>query len=79
MRILVGDSNQTKIKDLGVSSICFQPDVCWFDISMDKPFCMGRRESIGNLITKIEHIELETMSDFFEMFVEGCQFKPMEA
>ena len=25
----------------------------------------------------IEHIELETTPDFFEIFVEGCMFKPM--
>jgi uncharacterized 2Fe-2S/4Fe-4S cluster protein (DUF4445 family) len=25
----------------------------------------------------VEHIELETTPDFFEIFVEGCQFKPM--
>lgn len=37
-----------------------------------------RRESIDWFIRKIEHVELETMPDFFEMFVEGCQFKPME-
>jgi hypothetical protein len=23
------------------------------------------------------HVELETTPDFFELFVEGCQFKPM--
>ena len=37
----------------------------------------SRRESIARLIEKVEHIELETMPDFFDMFVEGCQFKPM--
>ncbi len=37
-----------------------------------------KRESIARLIEKVEHIELETMPDFFDMFVEGCQFKPME-
>jgi uncharacterized 2Fe-2S/4Fe-4S cluster protein (DUF4445 family) len=29
------------------------------------------------LAAGIEHIELETTPDFFEIFVEGCQFKPM--
>ena len=38
----------------------------------------SRRQSIEKLIATIEHIELETTEDFFEMFVEGCQFKPME-
>ena len=36
-----------------------------------------RRESIEHLVKKIEHVELETTPDFFEVFVEGCQFKPM--
>ena len=27
----------------------------------------------------IEHIELETTPDFFDLFVDGCQFKPMPA
>ena len=36
-----------------------------------------RRDSIQKLFEKITHIELETTSDFFELFVEGCQFKPM--
>ena len=26
---------------------------------------------------RIEHVELETIPDFFEIFVEGCMFKPM--
>ena len=29
------------------------------------------------LVLRIEHIELETTPDFFDIFVEGCQFKPM--
>ena len=36
-----------------------------------------KRESIQDLVKKIEHVELETTPDFFEVFVEGCQFKPM--
>lgn len=36
-----------------------------------------RRREIDALVRSIEHVELETMSDFFEQFVEGCQFKPM--
>ena len=35
------------------------------------------RESIDSLVKEIEHIELETTPDFFEIFVEACQFKPM--
>ena len=37
----------------------------------------SRRESLERLIQRIEHVELETTPDFFEVFVEGCQFKPM--
>jgi uncharacterized 2Fe-2S/4Fe-4S cluster protein (DUF4445 family) len=36
-----------------------------------------RRQSIENFARRIEHVELETTPDFFEIFVEGCQFKPM--
>jgi uncharacterized 2Fe-2S/4Fe-4S cluster protein (DUF4445 family) len=36
-----------------------------------------KRESTDELVKEIEHVELETTSDFFENFVEGCQFKPM--
>ena len=35
------------------------------------------REVIEELVARIEHVELETTSDFFEIFVEGCMFKPM--
>ena len=36
-----------------------------------------KRRAIEKLIRSIEHVELETMPDFFDAFVEGCQFKPM--
>ena len=38
-----------------------------------------KRQSIEKLVHRIEHIELETTPDFFNLFVEGCQFKPMPA
>ena len=38
---------------------------------------VGKRRQIESIVTRIEHIELETMPDFFDVFVEGCQFKPM--
>lgn len=46
-----------------------------------KEFLLSRRKrtSLENLIKNIQHIELETTPDFFEVFVEGCQFKPMPA
>ena len=37
------------------------------------------RHEIEDLVKRIEHIELETTPDFFDIFVEGCMFKPMEA
>ena len=36
-----------------------------------------KRADIEAFVKNIEHIELETTPDFFEIFVEGCQFKPM--
>jgi uncharacterized 2Fe-2S/4Fe-4S cluster protein (DUF4445 family) len=36
-----------------------------------------KRDSLESLTKRIEHVELETTPDFFEVFVEGCQFKPM--
>ena len=36
-----------------------------------------KRTDIETLVKNIEHIELETTPDFFDVFVEGCQFKPM--
>jgi uncharacterized 2Fe-2S/4Fe-4S cluster protein (DUF4445 family) len=38
-----------------------------------------QRARMETLIKDIEHLELETTPDFFEVFVEGCQFKPMPA
>ena len=38
-----------------------------------------KRASVEALVKQIEHVELETTPDFFEVFVEGCQFKPMPA
>ncbi len=35
------------------------------------------RQRLETMVQDIEHIELETTADFFELFVEGCQFKPM--
>lgn len=37
----------------------------------------NKRRHLEKLVGRIEHIELETTPDFFELFVDGCQFKPM--
>ena len=38
-----------------------------------------RRLELEGTVSRIEHIELETDPDFFDHFVEGCQFKPIGA
>jgi uncharacterized 2Fe-2S/4Fe-4S cluster protein (DUF4445 family) len=35
------------------------------------------RRALEETVTRVEHIELETQPDFFNLFVEGCQFKPI--
>ncbi len=39
----------------------------------------SRRRALEELVTEIEHIELETAADFFEVFVDGCRLEPMGA
>jgi uncharacterized 2Fe-2S/4Fe-4S cluster protein (DUF4445 family) len=36
-----------------------------------------KRDAVEQLVKRIEHVELETTPDFFEVFVEACQFNPM--
>lgn len=36
---------------------------------------MTRRHELENLVRNATHVELETDEDFFDHFVEGCQFK----
>ena len=38
----------------------------------------SRRAGIDTLVRRIEHVELETHPDFFDLFVEGCRFAPIE-
>ena len=35
------------------------------------------RQTVDEMARRIEHVELETTPDFFDIFVEGCMFKPM--
>jgi uncharacterized 2Fe-2S/4Fe-4S cluster protein (DUF4445 family) len=37
------------------------------------------RRRLEKLVQRIEHMELETTEDFFDIFVEGCLFKAMPA
>lgn len=39
----------------------------------------SRREELQALVGRIEHVELETEDDFFELFVDGCRFMPIAA
>jgi uncharacterized 2Fe-2S/4Fe-4S cluster protein (DUF4445 family) len=37
------------------------------------------REGLEGLVRRIEHFELETTEDFFDLFVDACQFKSLPA
>jgi uncharacterized 2Fe-2S/4Fe-4S cluster protein (DUF4445 family) len=39
----------------------------------------SHRKALDTLIARIEHVELEQEPDFFDMFVDGCQFTPLAA
>ena len=38
----------------------------------------AKRQELEDLVRRVEHCRLETHPSFFEFFVEGCQFKPVE-
>jgi uncharacterized 2Fe-2S/4Fe-4S cluster protein (DUF4445 family) len=38
----------------------------------------SKREELEELVKRVEHCRLETHPSFFNFFVEGCQFKPVE-
>ncbi|HTL29651.1 MAG TPA: ASKHA domain-containing protein [Tepidisphaeraceae bacterium] len=37
-----------------------------------------KRAELEDLVKRVEHVRLETHPRFFDFFVEGCQFKPVE-
>jgi uncharacterized 2Fe-2S/4Fe-4S cluster protein (DUF4445 family) len=39
----------------------------------------SKRRELENLVRKVTHCRLETHPGFFDFFVEGCQFKPVES
>ena len=39
---------------------------------------MRKRLELEELVKKVQHCRLETHPSFFDFFVEGCQFKPVE-
>ena len=38
-----------------------------------------KRQELEHLLKRVEHCRLETHPHFFDFFVEGCQFKPVES
>jgi uncharacterized 2Fe-2S/4Fe-4S cluster protein (DUF4445 family) len=40
---------------------------------------MTKRRELEALVRRVEHCRLETHPRFFDFFVEGCQFKPVES
>jgi uncharacterized 2Fe-2S/4Fe-4S cluster protein (DUF4445 family) len=40
---------------------------------------ISKRQELERLVRKVEHCRLETHPHFFDFFVEGCQFKPVES
>jgi uncharacterized 2Fe-2S/4Fe-4S cluster protein (DUF4445 family) len=38
----------------------------------------ARRRELEELVKRVEHCRLETHPHFFDFFVDGCQFKPLE-
>jgi uncharacterized 2Fe-2S/4Fe-4S cluster protein (DUF4445 family) len=38
----------------------------------------AKRAELEALVRRVEHCRLETHPQFFEFFVEGCQFKPLD-
>src|SRR5579872_381843 len=39
----------------------------------------SKRQELEALVRRVEHCRLETHPDFFDFFVEGCQFKPLDS
>ena len=39
----------------------------------------SKRQELEELVRRVEHCRLETHPNFFDFFVEGCQFKPVES
>ena len=47
--------------------------------SLSMPRKPSPRGALEERVKSVEHIELETTPDFFEVFVEGCRLEPMPA
>jgi uncharacterized 2Fe-2S/4Fe-4S cluster protein (DUF4445 family) len=40
---------------------------------------VAARNTLEHLVRRVEHCRLETHPDFFDFFVDGCQFKPVQS
>jgi uncharacterized 2Fe-2S/4Fe-4S cluster protein (DUF4445 family) len=40
---------------------------------------MEKRRELEAIVTRVEHCRLETHPRFFDVFVDGCQFRPLES
>lgn len=66
---LIPNIDGTKILQVGNASI---EGACMALLSRSK------RVELENLLKRVKHCRLETHPGFFDCFVEGCQFKPVE-
>lgn len=74
--------NESNARDIGfIASVPIEKIVKVGNASLEGATIMllsgPKRREMEEFVQDIEHIELETTPDFFELFVEGCQFKPM--
>ena len=61
--------NETKVIKIGNASLLGARKIL---------LSVSEREELERSVTNIKHIELETADDFFEVFVDGCRFEPMD-
>ena len=40
---------------------------------------VSARDALEGMVKRVDHCRLETHPDFFEFFVEGCQFKRVQS
>jgi uncharacterized 2Fe-2S/4Fe-4S cluster protein (DUF4445 family) len=66
---LIPNMERAKITQVGNASI---EGACIALLSKTK------RDELESLVKRVEHCRLETHPNFFNFFVEGCQFKPLE-
>ena len=67
---LIPDIDDAKIVQVGNASI---EGACLALLSRSK------RAELEELVKRVTHCRLETHPEFFHYFVEGCQFKPVDA